>query len=218
MDEIKKGDTVKCLNCKEHILLDDKTFIFDSEAEYIKCPHCGTMADIILYHCASGIGENAEPTKVIETTNEQHFDSLPKKEQERIYSFGRCALCDKVKTCLHIEFSPKEGYFYYTPYNYQWRCAYNTQQWANSEYKKEDAIWYCSKSWFDEWNLANQKVLYLEHRKNLFENEVKEHNSAFYLFSDDDKQKIIDFYNQAIDKDLERAKRQLKQLEEIKNS
>lgn len=216
ISDIKKGDTVKCLNCKKHILIDDKTFIFDSEAEYIKCPHCGATADIILYHCASGIGDDAEPTKVIVVTNEQHFNSLSKEEQERIYSFGRCALCDDVKNCLHIEYGKRNGYFRY-PYGNVFACAYHTRQWRNSEYKEDDPIWHCSKAWFKEWDMANQKVLYMQHKKELFESGVKGQDHDFDLFDDNEKQNFIDLYNKLIDKQLERAKRQLKQLEDIPN-
>lgn len=50
MDIIQKGDKVKCLNCGKTITLDDETFIFDFEAEYICCPHCKAKIDVQYYH------------------------------------------------------------------------------------------------------------------------------------------------------------------------
>lgn len=48
--KIKIGDKVKCLNCGEPISLDGKTFIFNSEAEYIYCPYCKAKIDVQYYH------------------------------------------------------------------------------------------------------------------------------------------------------------------------
>lgn len=48
--ELNVGDTVKCIDCGNPIMLDDKTFIFDCEAEYIYCPHCKSKKDVHIYH------------------------------------------------------------------------------------------------------------------------------------------------------------------------
>ncbi len=50
ISEIKKGDTIGCLDCGKPIKLDDKTFIFDFDAEYIFCPHCKSKIDVQMYH------------------------------------------------------------------------------------------------------------------------------------------------------------------------
>lgn len=48
--KIQIGDKVKCLNCGKEIILNNKTCIFDSKAEYIKCPHCKKTYDVQYYH------------------------------------------------------------------------------------------------------------------------------------------------------------------------
>lgn len=48
--EIQIGDKFKCLNCGKEIILNNKTYIFDSEVEYIKCPHCKKTYDVQYYH------------------------------------------------------------------------------------------------------------------------------------------------------------------------
>ncbi len=53
ISEIKKGDTVKCLRCGSDIKLDNETFIFDADAEYIYCPHCKLKIDVQAYHLSN---------------------------------------------------------------------------------------------------------------------------------------------------------------------
>ena len=53
--EIKRGDTVECLKCKEPILLNDKTFTLDFEGEYISCPSCNCCLDVQAYHIYGNI-------------------------------------------------------------------------------------------------------------------------------------------------------------------
>lgn len=50
INEIKQGDTVKCLYFGKPILLNEETFVFDSEAEYIYCPSCEQKIDTHYYH------------------------------------------------------------------------------------------------------------------------------------------------------------------------
>lgn len=47
---INHGDALKCLKCARRIVINSETFAFDSEAEYIKCPHCGCVYDAQAYH------------------------------------------------------------------------------------------------------------------------------------------------------------------------
>lgn len=47
---ISKGDKLKCLNCGKTIEVNEKSFVMDSEAEYIKCPHCKSDYDVQYYH------------------------------------------------------------------------------------------------------------------------------------------------------------------------
>ena len=44
------GDTLECLNCKSPILLDEQTFKFNWECEYILCPKCKAVYDVLAYH------------------------------------------------------------------------------------------------------------------------------------------------------------------------
>lgn len=51
LPKIKVGDTVRCLNCKEPIRLEDgKTVFVNFEGEYIYCPKCNKYCDIQYYH------------------------------------------------------------------------------------------------------------------------------------------------------------------------
>lgn len=45
---ISLGDEMKCLFCREPFVLEK--IDFDSQAEYIKCPHCQKSTDIHNYH------------------------------------------------------------------------------------------------------------------------------------------------------------------------
>lgn len=50
LESIGQGDILKCLNCGEPIKVDEKTLLFDSEAEYIFCPKCRSYYDVSAYH------------------------------------------------------------------------------------------------------------------------------------------------------------------------
>ena len=50
IEEIKHGDKIKCLNCREPILINTETFKFDSFGEYIKCPKCNKTYPIDIYY------------------------------------------------------------------------------------------------------------------------------------------------------------------------
>lgn len=47
---IKIGETVKCLNCGEAIVIGSETVCFTFDAEYIRCPKCNKVIDMQLYH------------------------------------------------------------------------------------------------------------------------------------------------------------------------
>ena len=47
--ELKQGMIVECLSCQQPIKLDNKTFLFNSEIEYIRCPKCNKCFDTIGY-------------------------------------------------------------------------------------------------------------------------------------------------------------------------
>ena len=48
--EIKKGDTLECLNCKSPILINEQNFKFNWECEYVLCPKCKAAYDVQAYH------------------------------------------------------------------------------------------------------------------------------------------------------------------------
>lgn len=50
LSNIKVGMILKCLKCKQPIELNRNTFIIDSFAEYIMCPHCKYVIDVQYYH------------------------------------------------------------------------------------------------------------------------------------------------------------------------
>ena len=46
---LKLGDEVECLDCGKRITLTHDTFKLDCEAEYVHCPHCGSVRDVMIY-------------------------------------------------------------------------------------------------------------------------------------------------------------------------
>lgn len=50
IEEIKHGDKIKCLNCREPILISEKTFKIGYIGEYIICPNCNKSYNVDLYH------------------------------------------------------------------------------------------------------------------------------------------------------------------------
>ena len=50
IENIEKGDKVKCLNCNKEIQVGKETFVFDENGEYIVCPHCKKGYDVQVYH------------------------------------------------------------------------------------------------------------------------------------------------------------------------
>jgi ribosomal protein S27E len=46
--KIKVGDTLKCIDCEREFTLEK--IIFDEFGEYIICPHCNNVSDLMEYY------------------------------------------------------------------------------------------------------------------------------------------------------------------------
>lgn len=64
---IGRGDEVECLDCGRSFVLDNDTFTFDHEAEWVICPHCERARDVGYYLDAK---QRAAENKVIDELEE----------------------------------------------------------------------------------------------------------------------------------------------------
>lgn len=50
INSIRIGDKLRCLVCGKAITISEATMEITFDAELIKCPFCGNVADVQLYH------------------------------------------------------------------------------------------------------------------------------------------------------------------------